>query len=635
MAEEVIGLLFGVEGVGVNGASGQEIVNGLTQIVNEINSGKSTVPKIKFHFDTTEATNAVDDLKAKLKDIEKIASIKVTYSNGKGGKGGGGSITQELKKEMREALALQRKISGTKATIGKLELEGGNTNQIAEYTSQLERLEEQYSQLMQTFMKKVTGNAGDIMFDDLKNFSDQYANLGQIADDTLAVARAKDVDTKAAEAQSQKYDELSAKIKKWVQDSKTAAKLTEEYSGLSRNIDGSITVSGEYDQYEKTVASINSTVEALKELQIAFAEADDASRGLKKGDVLRPNESDFKRIASEIGITEEQYRKLFEQVTAGSKVAAQNVENAHRTAQNATAKQIRNISQQIDTMYDTISKNPAVKKMADDLRKYMQSGSVDVGELKNRFDEFTLAAARSGANLETWGDKFKKTFAGKVRSALAAAVTAVFTKYLREIYQNVVNIDKALVNLQIASGKTREETKGLIKEYAALAKQLGATTIEVAEAADTWLRQGYSAEEANALIANSMMLSKLGQMESAEASTALTSAMKGYGVAVEDSVKIVDKLTKVDMEAAASAGEIATAMAETATSAKLSGVSMDKLIGYITVVKEVTQDGAESVGKRIAQQYSNVLKVGNNIGQRPEVAETEVILCFTIKNAAM
>lgn len=50
----------------------------------------------------------------------------------------------------------------------------------------------------------------------------------------------------------------------------------------------------------------------------------------------------------------------------------------------------------------------------------------------------------------------------------------------------------------------------------------------------------------------------------------------------KDSVKIVDKLTKVDMEAAASAGDIATAMAETATSAKLSGVSMDKLIGYIT-----------------------------------------------------
>ena len=585
MAEEVIGLLFGVEGVGVNGASGQEIVKGLTQIVNEINSGKSTVPKIKFHFDTTEATKAVDDLKAKLKDIEKIASIKVTYSNGKGGKGGGGSLTQELKKEMSEALALQRKISGTKVTLGKLELEGGNANQIAEYTSQLERLEEQYSQLMQTFMKKVTGNAGDIMFDDIKSFSDQYANLGQIADDTLAVARAKETDIQAASAQKQKYDELSATIKEWVQASKQGAKLAAEYSTVTRQADG--TIVGSTEGYEKTIAAINSVNNAMKELRITF---DD------KGQPIKPDAEEFARIAAEIGITEEQYQKLFEQVQVGSDTVGVHIENAHRKAANDTAKHIRNVTEQIDRVYDTISKNPAIKKMADDIRKYMKSGEVDVGELKNKFDEFYNAAVKSGAILETWGDQFKKTFAGKVRSALAAAITAAFTKYLREIYQNVVNIDKALVNLQIASGKTRTETKALLKEYAALAKQLGATTIEVAEAADTWLRQGYSAEEANTLITNSMMLSKLGQMESAEASKALTSAMKGYGVAVEDSVQIVDKLTKVDMEAAASAGDIATAMAETATSAKLSGVSMDTLIGYLTTVKEVTQDGSESVG---------------------------------------
>ena len=50
------------------------------------------------------------------------------------------------------------------------------------------------------------------------------------------------------------------------------------------------------------------------------------------------------------------------------------------------------------------------------------------------------------------------------------------------------------------------------------------------------------------------------------------------------------------MEAAASAGGIATAMAETATGANIAGVSMDKLIGYIATVKEVTQDSDESVG---------------------------------------
>lgn len=617
MAEEVIRLLFGVDGVGVNGASGREIVKGLTQIVNEINSGKSTVPKIKFQFDTTEATKAVDDLKKKLKDIEKIASIKVTYSNGKGGKGGGGSLTQELKKEMSEALALQRKISGTKVTLGKFELEGGNANQIAEYTSQLERLEEQYSQLMQTFMKKVTGNAGDIMFDDIKSFSDQYANLGQIADDTLAVARAKEADIQAASAQKQKYDELSATIKEWVQASKQGAKLAAEYSTVTRQADG--TIVGSTEGYKETIRAINDVISAMKELRIAF---DD------NGNPISPNEEDFANIAAEIGVTEEQYRSLFAQIQSGSVTVGTSIQDANRKNQQSWTATASKIRDEVQRMYDTIAKDPNAKKMADEIIKYSQSAEGSVGDLKNKYDELRNVIHESGADVETWGDKFKKTFAGKVRSALAATITGTITKYLREIYTSVVEIDKAVVNLQIATGKSRSEVQGLIKDYAQLAKQLGATVADIAESANTWLRQGYSAEEANTLIANSTMLAKLGQMESAEAATALTSAMKGYNVTVEDSIGIIDKFTAVDMDAAASAGDIATAMSETATSARIAGVSMDRLIGYIATVKEVTQDGAESVGKRIAQQYSNVLKVGNNIGQRPEVAETEVTLYF-------
>ena len=496
MAEEVIGLLFGVEGIGVDGASGKEIVAGLTRIVNEINGGKSSVPKIKFEFDTSEAHKAIDGLKAKLKDIEKIASIKVTQRD------------------------------------------SGKQNQ----------------------------QSGD--------------------------------STKDIQKQIEKYRELSAVIKKWVSDSKTAAKLSAEYSGVSRSSDGSL--AGTASGWSETISQINATAEAMRQLRVVF---DD------EGKPVQPEPEEFKEIARAIGITEEQYKQLFSQVQSGSQTVAQNVQNVHRSTQNAWDKQVRNVSQQIDQMYDVISKDPRIKKMADDLRKYMQSGSGNVGDLKNRFDELSRAASESGANIETWGDKFKRTFAGKVRSALAGAITAAFTKYLREVYQNVIQIDKVMTDLQIASGKTREEIRELTEEYSKLAKEIGATTVEVAKSADTWLRQGYAAHEANTLIKNSMMLSKLGQIESAEAAKNLTSAMKGYKVEVEDSIRIVDKFTAVDMVAAASAGDIATAMAETATSANIAGVSMDRLIGYLAIVKEVTQDGAESVGtfyKTLFARMNNV-----------------------------
>ena len=512
MAEEVIGLLFGVEGGNnINGASGKLIVNDLTAIINTINSGKSEVPKVKLHFDTTEASKAVKSLKKKLKDIEKIASIRVTYYDG----------------DKR---------------------------------------------------KKSVGAEKD--------------------------------DTDTVEEQKRKYKELSAAIKQWTKDASAAAKLSAEYSGVSRSeADGSL--AGSVDGYEEKIDSINRTVSAISKLKFAFATASDVKAGLaeREGELIGHSEEEIKSIASVLGITTEQYKLLFQEMQAGGAKATQATENANRKNTQAWTDYASKVRDEIGRTYDVISKDPNVKELADNIMKYSQSATGSVGDLKNMYDKLRNAIHQSGADVETWGDKFKKTFAGKVRSALAGAITAAFTKYLRGVYQNVVKLDQSLVNLQIASGKTREETRELIKEYASLAKQLGATTTEVAAAADTWLRQGYTTEEATSLIRNSTMLSKLGQMEAAEASKALTSAMKGYKVEVNDSIKIVDKFTAVDMEAAASAGDIATAMAETATSANIAGVSMDKLIGYITTVKEVTQDASESVGtfyKTLFARMNNV-----------------------------
>lgn len=605
MAEEVIGLLFGVEGVGVNGASGQEIVRGLTKIVNEINSGKSSVPKIKFNFDTTEATKAVADLKKQLKDIEKIASIKVTYSNG--GKGGGvksGGITSELQAEMKQFINLQKQISSTKMKIGKLEIDGGNVELISAYTQELERLESQYDKLMQTFMKKLTGNPTEMTMGDINEWSAQLESLKRIEEATVSATRAKKEESEVVEQQNAEYKKLANTVAKYYKSLKEGQKLVSEYGGITRDKDGNFSdTDGDKSAYKEKIKSINEAVKAFRELNIEI------QRNAKTGEMIHPTEAECRTMAANLGITTEQYKTLIQQVISGSESASVNAENVARKAQNSWVDYASKVRDEINRTYATISKNPEVRELANEIMKMASASEGDVGDLKNKFDELRNKIHETGADVETWGDKFKKTFAGNVRSALAGAITASFTKYLREVYQNVVKLDGAMTDLQIASGKTREEVKELTKGYADLAKQLGATTAEVAEAADTWLRQGYSIEETNTLIKNSTMLSKLGQIEATEASTALTSAMKGYKVSVEDSVGIVDKLTAVDMEAAASAGGIATAMAETATSADIAGVSMDKLIGYIATVKEVTQDADESIGtfyKTLFARMNNV-----------------------------
>lgn len=475
MAEEVIGLLFGVDGGGsIDGRSGQQIVKDLTKIVNQINSGKSTVPKVQLKFDTSHAKKALQELKTQLQEIAGMGNISVSGMSSRGGSGGSAGVKQDA---------------------------------------------ENYRALTTT----------------VKQY---YAALAEV-------------------------EKIQMK---------------------------STAVSSSGGVWSTTDAQYDARIQKVNQLKMEF---DRLGLAVNKENQLEISS------AQVLNITEEQRAMLLAQIQ--SAITANGIAHEKSSAQiSATwVKNAEKVHQYISRLREVASQNAEVAAMMNQLDALATSGDPhNLDELTARFAQLQQKVRETGADVQTFGQKLSKTFGSQLRYMLTSMVYMKALQFLRDLYNNVVELDKAMTDLQIASGKTREEIKALTKTYSALAQQLGATTLEVAQGADTWLRQGYAAEEANTLIRNSTMLSKLGQMEAAEASTALTSAMKGYKVSVEESIGVVDKLTAVDMEAAASAGDIATAMAETAASADIAGVSMDKLIGYIATVKEVTQDGAESVGKQ-------------------------------------
>lgn len=179
----------------------------------------------------------------------------------------------------------------------------------------------------------------------------------------------------------------------------------------------------------------------------------------------------------------------------------------------------------------------------------------------------------------------------------------------KEAVDTVKELNDIGTDLQMATGADRDTINQYMASYNDLGKEIGATTTEVAQAADEWLRQGHSIAETNTLIQDSMMLSKIAQLDSADSTTYLTSAMKGYNVAANDVVGIVDKLVNVDMSAAVSAGGLAEGMSRVAVTANTAGVSMDRLLGYLAVVGETTQRDMSSVGnsfKTIFQRMSDI-----------------------------
>lgn len=239
--------------------------------------------------------------------------------------------------------------------------------------------------------------------------------------------------------------------------------------------------------------------------------------------------------------------------------------------------------------------------------------ATDLGTAKQSLQQMTSQVTafkgevrEAGLEGRTFGEQIQADLSKFTQWVSVGTIIMSAVNEVKQMVQNVEDLSKSMVNIQIASGASTSEAQNMMTTYSQMGEQLGATTVEVANSADDFLRQGKSVAETNTLIKDSMMLSKLGEIDSTSATQYLTSAMKGYGISVNDTVGIVDKLTKVDQISATSAGGLAEAMSRTANVANISGVSMNKLIGYLATVGETTQKSMDEVGTSFQAIFSRM-----------------------------
>lgn len=207
---------------------------------------------------------------------------------------------------------------------------------------------------------------------------------------------------------------------------------------------------------------------------------------------------------------------------------------------------------------------------------------------------------------------------------VAAKLLNKIPQDIQKVIQYTKELDAAMTNIRVVTGASAEEAQMLARGYTQLAKELGITTVEVANSANEWARQGYEAEEANKLIVASSKLAKLGMISTTEATKDLTSAIKGFKLSTEDAMSVVDKLTKIDQVAAISAGNLAEGLARVATTAQQAGLSLDETAAMVTTITEVTQRDASTAGealRTLISRYSNV-KAGVFTSMGEEAEET-------------
>lgn len=293
-------------------------------------------------------------------------------------------------------------------------------------------------------------------------------------------------------------------------------------------------------------------------------------------------------------------------------------------------KDLKNLKQNIN-LIGTIDKSKLKKDVQAAVSQVQVALKINTGALQKQIEKVSINPNVEGnSELQQMGnnlDSINKKSAATVASVgLLNQAFRTLQRTAKQMITTAAELDKQLTELRIVTGQNYEDASRLVDSYNALAKELGATTAQVIDAADEWLRQGKSIGEVEQLIAQSMVLSKVGKMDSADATKNLTSAMKGYGLAVDEVSGIVDKLTAIDLQAAVSSADLAIAMSRTASSASMAGVSMDKLLGYLAVMKETTQSSAEEIGTAMRSIFARLqnVKVGKFVDDETGEAINDV-----------
>lgn len=237
----------------------------------------------------------------------------------------------------------------------------------------------------------------------------------------------------------------------------------------------------------------------------------------------------------------------------------------------------------------------------------------DVAKVRKLNDEFavlksSLQTGRTG--LDSWTAGLKNAVKQTAEYALSVGLIYGALSQLKNGIQYITELNKEMTNIRLVTGMNQEEINNLALGYNQLAKDVGATTLQVAQSSTEWYRQGKTIEETNQLIKSSMMLSKLGNVEAAQSTEYLTSIINGFKLEAQEVEDVISKLVALDNAFATSTAEIASAMQRSSVSAQQAGVSLDELASMITVVSDVSRKAPESIGesfKTMFARYQDIL----------------------------
>ena len=385
--------------------------------------------------------------------------------------------------------------------------------------------------------------------------------------------------------------------------------------------------------YKEQTANIEAYKNALLDMLKAQADFNNqvASGRLKEGTAQYAEAEKHLKNLETAAI---QAGKNLDQAGRDAAMGMQQVKNAIdnvNTSMGAMSDQttLRQVTDAYNDLKNAINQYNLAKKASNEQKMNLWQGEIDkqmalitaieqtvntLGLEKNVREEILLKIEQA----KTLQDGFTKgvvggsTAAGELESQMTGLLTRMFSlmaviRTINSLIQNTVEYVSAysdkMNEIQIITQKTDAEVAELGDTYRNIAEQMNVSSLEMADAAIYFTRQGLAAEQIEERLKNVTMYAKTANVEFKAASEIITAVVNSMGLVskeAEDGRKATQRVADVFLaigdKAATSGQEIGEAMQKAAASAGAFGVSLEWLASYIATVSETTRQEARTIG---------------------------------------
>ena len=303
------------------------------------------------------------------------------------------------------------------------------------------------------------------------------------------------------------------------------------------------------------------------------------------GDVASLTDDQLKSCAAAL----EQYNR---------KVAEAGANNTFTKSAQDQATAIANLKAQYEDYMSKYGQNlsrnlPLLEKF----RKFgadLSSGMSD-NDATKRFAELREEAKKSGVEVETVRQRMNRLFGQHFNTALIMLAIRGLRMALRQLWQDIKEVNEALVQTQIVTGLSGAALEAYTdKAYAAAGKSKDKITNILSEAT-AYGRLGYDSELSVQLAQLTSMYSKLGAVETSEATDAITALMKAFDLKNADEIEAaLDKMIYVGNNFPISAAGLGEGLNNAASALSAAGNSLEQTLALLMAANATVQNPAKS-----------------------------------------